>query len=55
MMTLSQNAGIEINLLSRVLKNRSDNLYYSVYVIILAFLSRYKYCGKPSDDWRHET
>ena len=36
-------------------KDRQDNLYYLVYVIILAFLSRYKYCRKPSDDWRHET
>ena len=36
-------------------KDRKDNLYYSVYVILLVFLSRYKYCRKPSDDRRHET
>ena len=36
-------------------KDRYDNLYYSVYLVILVFLSRYKYCRKPSDDWRHET
>ena len=33
-------------------KDRYGNL---VYVIILAFLSRYKYCRKRSDDWRYET
>ena len=22
---------------------------------MLVFLSRYKYCRKPSDDWKHET
>ena len=26
-----------------------------MYIIILILLSRYKYCRKPSDDWRHET
>ena len=26
-----------------------------MYIIILILLFRYKYCRKPSDDWRHET
>ena len=43
LMSLSQNATIEIN------------LYYSLYVVILAFLSRYKYCRIPFDNLRHET
>ena len=29
-------------------KDRWDNLYYSVYVSILVFSFRYKYCRKPS-------
>ena len=38
-------------------KDRQDNPYYLVYVIMFAlfFLSRYKYCRTPSDHWRHET
>ena len=36
-------------------KDRYDNLYYSMYVIILILRFTHKYCRKPSDDWRHET
>ena len=35
-------------------KDRYDNLYYLVYVIMFVFLSKYKYRRIPSDDWRHE-
>ena len=45
LMSLSQ------NLLWRVLK--IDKTIYTTQCIV--FLSRYKYCRKPSDDWRHET
>ena len=37
-------------------EDRSDNLYYSVYVNIPVFLfSRYKYWRIPSNNWRHQS